>query len=263
MSNDVREAAAAVLWEADQTKVPIAPLTETWPELDVVDAYEIQLLNIRRRLDAGAPGPRPQGRALLQGDAGDDGRRRARLRPPARRHGLLRGRHRRRWPASASPRVEVEVAFVLGRPLPGAGLHRGRRRPARRTTSLPAIELIDTPDPGLEDQVCDTDRRQRLVGRLRARRAADAADEVDLALIDAVLRQQRRDRRDRLQRRGARQPGDRGGLAGPQGGPVRRAAGAGSRRAARLVHRAIDARPGRRRRAADFDGLGYVSACFV
>ena len=54
MTEDVREAAAAVLWEADQTKVPIAPPTETWPELDVVDAYEIQRANIRRRLDAGA-----------------------------------------------------------------------------------------------------------------------------------------------------------------------------------------------------------------
>jgi 2-keto-4-pentenoate hydratase len=54
MMEDAREAAAAALWEADRTKVPIGPLSETWPDLDVVDAYEIQLANIRRRLDAGA-----------------------------------------------------------------------------------------------------------------------------------------------------------------------------------------------------------------
>ena len=54
MTDELRAAAAAALWEADQTKVPIAPLTETWPELDVVDAYEIQRANIGRRVDAGA-----------------------------------------------------------------------------------------------------------------------------------------------------------------------------------------------------------------
>ena len=61
MSNDVREAAAATLWEADQTKVPIGPLTETFPSMDVVDAYEIQLLNIGRRVDARGDRARAQG----------------------------------------------------------------------------------------------------------------------------------------------------------------------------------------------------------
>ena len=48
------QAAALALWEADATKTVIGPLTETYPDIDVVDAYEIQLVNIRKRLDAGA-----------------------------------------------------------------------------------------------------------------------------------------------------------------------------------------------------------------
>ncbi|HEY8092296.1 MAG TPA: 2-oxopent-4-enoate hydratase, partial [Acidimicrobiales bacterium] len=54
MADEWRQEAADALWQADQTKDTIAPLTETWPEIDVVDAYEIQRVNIARRLDAGA-----------------------------------------------------------------------------------------------------------------------------------------------------------------------------------------------------------------
>ena len=44
---------AAALEAAERDQRPIPPLRETWPGLDVVDAYEIQLLNIRRRLERG------------------------------------------------------------------------------------------------------------------------------------------------------------------------------------------------------------------
>ncbi|HAN36758.1 MAG TPA: 2-keto-4-pentenoate hydratase, partial [Acidimicrobiaceae bacterium] len=47
-------AAALALWNADETKQVISPLTEAYPEIDVVDAYGIQLLNINKRLEAGA-----------------------------------------------------------------------------------------------------------------------------------------------------------------------------------------------------------------
>ena len=49
-----REEAAEALRVAEETQVAIPPLIQTYPEIDVVDAYEIQLLNIRRRLAAGA-----------------------------------------------------------------------------------------------------------------------------------------------------------------------------------------------------------------
>ena len=54
LSDAVREALAADLAEAETTRVPLSPLTVAHPGIDVVDAYEIQLINIRRRLSAGA-----------------------------------------------------------------------------------------------------------------------------------------------------------------------------------------------------------------
>ncbi len=50
LSDDVRSTVADALRDAEAGRRPIPPLRETWPEIDVVDAYEIQLLNIRRRL---------------------------------------------------------------------------------------------------------------------------------------------------------------------------------------------------------------------
>ena len=49
-----RATAAELLWAAERDLAPIGPLTETFPGIDVVDAYEIQLANIRRKLAAGA-----------------------------------------------------------------------------------------------------------------------------------------------------------------------------------------------------------------
>src|SRR5947209_17928689 len=49
-----RDALAADLAEAERSRQPIAPLTAGHPEIDVVDAYEIQLTNIRQRVAEGA-----------------------------------------------------------------------------------------------------------------------------------------------------------------------------------------------------------------
>jgi 2-keto-4-pentenoate hydratase len=54
LSSDVRAELAAELVEAERGKVPMKPLTDRYADLDVVDAYEIQLLNIRARVAAGA-----------------------------------------------------------------------------------------------------------------------------------------------------------------------------------------------------------------
>ncbi len=54
LSDDVRRTVADALRDAEVERAPIPPLRDTWPDIDVVDSYEIQLLNIRRRLEAGA-----------------------------------------------------------------------------------------------------------------------------------------------------------------------------------------------------------------
>ena len=48
-----RQSAADSLNLAQRNRVTVAPHTQTFPGFDVVDAYEVQLLNVRRRLDAG------------------------------------------------------------------------------------------------------------------------------------------------------------------------------------------------------------------
>ena len=142
MTDELRQAAAAVLWEADQTKVPIAPLTETWPELDVVDAYEIQRANIRRRLDAGA---RVRGHKVgLSAKAMQD---MLGVHEPDYGHLLddMFCYEHDTIPMArfCQPRAEIEVAFVLGRPLEGPGV---TVADVVRATDhvLPSIEIVDS-----------------------------------------------------------------------------------------------------------------------
>ena len=45
---------AAALHDAEASRKPIEPLAARWPDLDVTDAYRIQLHNIERRVEAGA-----------------------------------------------------------------------------------------------------------------------------------------------------------------------------------------------------------------
>jgi 2-keto-4-pentenoate hydratase len=54
MSNDVITNAAADLWAAHRDRKPIGPLTKRYPDLNVAAAYDIQQVNLCRRLAAGA-----------------------------------------------------------------------------------------------------------------------------------------------------------------------------------------------------------------
>lgn len=54
LADAVRTELADELRRAEQDRVAIGPLVARYPEIDVVDSYEIQLIDIRRRLDAGA-----------------------------------------------------------------------------------------------------------------------------------------------------------------------------------------------------------------
>jgi 2-keto-4-pentenoate hydratase len=54
LSTATREGLAAGLAQAERTRVAVSPLTGAYPDIDVVDAYEIQLTNIRQRVVDGA-----------------------------------------------------------------------------------------------------------------------------------------------------------------------------------------------------------------
>ena len=46
--------AAQLLHDAQTSGIPISPLTQTYPNLDVAQAYSVQRLNLARYIDGGA-----------------------------------------------------------------------------------------------------------------------------------------------------------------------------------------------------------------
>ncbi|HXA88374.1 MAG TPA: 2-keto-4-pentenoate hydratase, partial [Mycobacterium sp.] len=54
LSVAIRDELAADLAQAERSREPIVPLTAAYPDIDIVDAYEIQLINIRQRVAEGA-----------------------------------------------------------------------------------------------------------------------------------------------------------------------------------------------------------------
>ena len=120
LSDEVRATVAQTLATAERDRTPVPPLRDTWPDLDVVDSYTIQLLNIADRLQAGAT---VRGHKVglsskaMQEMMGVD--------EPDYGHLLSDMEVFSDSPVSVGrycmPRVEMEVAFVLGRTLPGEG----------------------------------------------------------------------------------------------------------------------------------------------
>ena len=271
-----REAAAALLWAAERDRAPIGPLTDTFPAIDVVDAYEIQLLNIRRKLTAGA---RVRGHKVglsspvMQQMMGVD--------EPDYGHLLDTMVLAQGTPIPAAaycfPRIEVEIGYVLGAALPGAGCTEADVLAATEYI-VPSLELIDSRITDWRIKLADTiaDNASSagvILGDARRTPAELAAAGVDLADIDAVLYQGGAGGSE-----GAGRPGEtaiaRGNTSAVLGNPTacvawlaRTVADFGVKlEAGHLIipgscTRAIDAHPGDTFRA-EFAGLGTVTASF-
>lgn len=180
-----RQEAADALRMAEETQVAIVPLVQAFPDLSIDDTYAIQLLNIRRRLAAGATvyghkvGLSSKAMQEMMGvDEPDYG------------HLLSDMVYPQDAPISTArflaPRVEVEVAFILGGDLPGEGC---TVEDVLRCTAFlaPAIELIDSRIAdwkiGLLDTISDNASSCGVV--LGAERVKP--DELDVKAIDATL----------------------------------------------------------------------------
>ncbi|MFL0181846.1 MULTISPECIES: 2-keto-4-pentenoate hydratase [unclassified Mycobacterium] len=154
LSAQIREELAAELAQAERSRVPISPLTAAQPGIDVVDAYEIQLINIRQRI---AEGARVVGHKVglsseaMQQMMGVD--------EPDYGHLLNEMQVFEDKPVKASnylyPRVEVEVAFILAADLPGADCTEEDVLAATEAFA-PAIELIDSRISDWKIKLCDT-----------------------------------------------------------------------------------------------------------
>jgi 2-keto-4-pentenoate hydratase len=186
LTDTERRAAAGALAEAERSRVPIDPLTTKFPEIDVVDAYEIQLANIADRLKAGAlvrghkVGLSARAMQTMMGvDEPDYG------------HLLDDMFHFEGDAVPAGrylyPRVEVEVGFVLGAPLAGPACTVADVLAATAFV-CPAIEIIDSRIRDWKIRIADTiaDNASSAGVVLGGRRTPLAG--VDLRTIGAVLR---------------------------------------------------------------------------
>lgn len=185
LSVQTRNELAAALARAERSGVPIAPLTAGHPDIDVVDAYEIQLINIGERVAAGAEivghkvGLSSEAMQQMMGvDEPDYG------------HLLADMQVFEDSPVPVGrflyPRVEVEVAFLLADDLPGAGCTEDDVL-AATAAFAPAIELIDTRISDWKIALCDTIAdNASSAGYVLGEQRVSPKD-VDITAIDATL----------------------------------------------------------------------------
>ena len=185
LSVEIRDELAADLAQAERSREPIAPLTSAYPDIDVVDAYEIQLINIRQRV---AEGARVLGHKVglsslaMQQMMGVD--------EPDYGHLLDEMQVFEDTPVKAGrylyPRVEVEVGFILAADLPGAGCTEDDVLAATEALA-PSIELIDTRITDWKIALCDTIADNASSAGFVLGEARVSPRELDVKSIDAVL----------------------------------------------------------------------------
>lgn len=180
-----RAEAADLLWAAQCARTPVEPLTTTYPDIDAADAYEIQLINIRRQL---ALGRTVHGHKV--GLSSEVMQRMMGVDEPDYGHLLSDMVLSENTPVDTGrycfPRIEVEIGYVLGRSLPGAGCTTADVLAATEYI-VPSIELIDSRIKdwriALADTIADNASSAGvLLGAARVRPA-----ELDPADIAAVL----------------------------------------------------------------------------
>ncbi|MBO0854147.1 MAG: 2-keto-4-pentenoate hydratase [Nocardia sp.] len=185
LSDAVRSELAAELAVAERDREPIDPLVSRYPAIDVVDAYEVQLINIRKRVAAGAKvighkvGLSSKAMQEMMGvDEPDYGHLLADMQvfedQPVDTAGYL------------FPRVEVEVGFVLGADLPGEECTEADVL-AATVAYAPAIELIDTRIKNWKIALCDTIADNASSAGWVLGRERVAPDRLDIKAIDATL----------------------------------------------------------------------------
>lgn len=185
LSVATREQLAAELADAERSRVPMAPLTAIHSDIDVVDAYEIQLINIRQRV---AEGARVVGHKV--GLSSEAMQKMMGVDEPDYGHLLADMEVFEDKPVPAGrflyPRVEVEVGFILADDLPGAGCTEDDVL-AATAAFAPSIELIDTRIKDWKIALCDTIADNASSAGFVLGKERVSPKDVDIKGIDAVL----------------------------------------------------------------------------
>lgn len=184
LTTEQRNALAQQLDDAERERRPIPPLIESHADLSAVDAYEIQLVNIRRRLAGAEVVGHKVGLSspVMQHMMGVDEPDYGHLLSDMRLHeqqSIDPGRY-------CYPRVEVEVGFLLGDDVPGEGCTEADVL-ASTEALVPAIELIDSRIADWRIGIADTIADNASSAGFVLGQARIDPGEVDLRGIDAVL----------------------------------------------------------------------------
>lgn len=176
---------AESLFKAERERRPIDPLTESWPGLDLYEAYRIQQCNIDRRI---ASGEMLQGHKvgltakamqdLFGVDEPDYGQLLSTM--------FLEADSALDLSELIEPQIEVEPAFVLGRDLAGPGVSGKDVLEATEYVTI-CFEIIDSRIRNwrikLQDTVADNGSSARVI--LGSRRVKPR--DLELGSLDTVL----------------------------------------------------------------------------
>jgi 2-keto-4-pentenoate hydratase len=185
LTDQQRRAAATALRDAERAAKPIDPLHQTYPQLDIDDAYHVQRLLIADRLTDGS---RLAGHKVgLTSPAMQE---QLDVREPDYGHLMsdmfvLEG-------ASIStsvlcaPRVEPELAFVLGGTLQGPGVTVANVLTATEFV-MPALEIIDSRIVNWAIRLPDTVADNASSGRVVLGGRGIRIDALDLRLVGVVM----------------------------------------------------------------------------
>lgn len=185
MDHQAVDKAAGSLLDAYASGVPIRPLTEAEPDLTLADAYAIQQAQVERWLAGGA---RIKGHkvgltsAAMQRQLGVD--------QPDYGHLLDTMFHTDGAPIDTGrflqPRIEPEIAFVLGRPLRGPGVTAADAAAAVEFV-LPALEIIDSRIADWKITLADTVADNASSGGVVLGTTPVRPDGLDLSLTGCLL----------------------------------------------------------------------------
>ena len=185
MDQATRSEAARFLLEAYTTGKPVPPLTSTYADLTLEDAYAIQLLQINELV---ASGRTVKGHKVVLTSAAMQ--RLLGVDQPDYGHLLDDFFYLEHAPIPVArfvqPRIEPEVAFVLKRPLRGPGVTVHEAIGAVDFV-LPALEIVDSRVEDWKIALLDTIADNASSGALVLGSTPTPLHEVDLRLAGAVM----------------------------------------------------------------------------
>ncbi len=185
MSDGIVAEVADRLWQAEVDRSPINPITGTHPGLSVEDAYAIQTHNIERRVGSGrvirgrkvglTSRPMQELLGVSEPDFGvllDDM--------------FVEDGDEVPLGTMLQPRVEAEMAFVIGRDLAGPGVTTSNALTAIAGV-LPAIEIVDSRIADWKIALIDTVADNASSGKLVIGGKLTKVTDFDLRLAGMVM----------------------------------------------------------------------------